>query len=253
MAKIQLKIQDHLLIPFGRPKWNIERVKIVGVSTRATYIESETPLVYIDRSKKLALRMRDFKDVFPEEFPTEDDPARALDHIRKHLRETCYLDTDSEKRFLDLYFEHCQRMVTATDSDLRIWGKDKLPVQKNDPLWVFDALLPLPQAHLYLNDPFSEKYSFVPQNMVKVDFAFWTGTEIVAVEIDGQSHIGSEAHIQKDRMLQRAGVSVIHILNLELMKHRKAVIEKLFPESFTRFWKFAEQTWRTNPLDEIPF
>jgi len=69
-TKIQLKIADHLLVPFGRPKWDIERIKIVGVSTTATYIESDTPLVHINRSEKKALRLRDFPEVFPGDFPS---------------------------------------------------------------------------------------------------------------------------------------------------------------------------------------
>jgi Protein of unknown function (DUF559) len=129
---------DHLLIPVGRPKWSIECIKITGVSSTATYFQSDTPLVHIDRGKQTAVRLRNFRDVFPDEVP--------------------------------------------------------LGLERDD------------------------SYSFVPENMVKVDFAFWTGRSLIAVEIDGSSHFGREAHIQRDRMLQRAGVMVIHVLNSELLK-----------------------------------
>ena len=68
---LEVKIADHLLIPFGRPKWSIDRIKIVGVSTDATYIHSDTPLVHINKAEKSALRLRHFGDVFPEEMPTD--------------------------------------------------------------------------------------------------------------------------------------------------------------------------------------
>jgi len=74
-----------------------------------------------------------------------------------------------------------------------------------------------------------------------VDFAFWTGSKIVAVEVDGTSHIGDEKHITKDRMLQRAGVQVIHVLNKELVEHGTKVIEALLPTPISRYWQDLEE------------
>ncbi|MBX7185248.1 MAG: endonuclease domain-containing protein [Vicinamibacteria bacterium] len=248
-----MKITDHLLIPFGRPKWSIEKIRIVGVSTGGTFFESEGPLAHVDRSKKVALRLRDFVDLVPGDFGYDkEDPGEALAVIRTHLRQTCELDTDSERRFLDLYFAYCEKAVTPSEWELKYYERKNLAVPKNDPLWVFDALLPLPQAHLYLEDPLSTTYSFVPEKMVKVDFAFWTGERLVAVEIDGSSHIGSEQHIRKDRMLQRAGVSVVHILNGELLQHGEDCVRKLLPTAITQFWQSAESKYRINPLS-VPF
>jgi hypothetical protein len=250
--KIQLKIADHLLIPFGRPKWNIEKIKIAGVSTTATYIESDTPLVYIDRSKKKALRLRDFTEVFPEDFPDLPEQPEALKFIHEYIKKTCNLDTDFEKRFLDLYFAYCTSTGEPTKWELQHY-KEKLPPPKDDRDWIFDALLPLPQAHLYLSDPLGENSSFVPNHMIKVDFAFWTGTEILAIEIDGSSHVGNESHIRKDRMLQRVGVPIFHILNAELLQHGQKVISRLLPAGITHYWKSAEGSFRCNPLSGIPF
>lgn len=72
--------------------------------------------------------------------------------------------------------------------------------------------------------------------MFKVDFAFWTGKRIIAIEIDGSSHVGSELHIRKDRMLQKAGVMVIHILNSELLKYGVKTLEKLLPKEIVQYW-----------------
>ena len=88
---------------------------------------------------------------------------------------------------------------------------------------------------------------------MKVDFAFWTGKRLVAVEIDGGSHIGSDSHIEKDRLLQRSGVHVVHILNSEITKYRVKVVKRLLPPEITSFWKGVETKWRSNPLDDIPF
>jgi very-short-patch-repair endonuclease len=87
---------------------------------------------------------------------------------------------------------------------------------------------------------------------MKVDFAFWTGKRLIAIEIDGGSHIGSESHVEKDRLLQRSDVFVIHILNNEIGKYGTKVIERLLPAEITEFWKSAEGQWRSNPLG-LPF
>jgi len=114
--------------------------------------------------------------------------------------------------------------------------------------------MPLPQAHLYQNDPMEDDFHFAPNKMMKVDFAFWTGKGLVAIEIDGSSHSGSEAHIRKDRLLQRSGVHVIHILNNEISKYGMKVIDRLLPREMTLFWESSEKKYRSNPLDEtIPF
>ena len=87
--------------------------------------------------------------------------------------------------------------------------------------------------------------------MFKVDFAFWTGEELVAIEIDGGSHIGSEKHVRKDRMLQRAGVPVIHILNKEVEEHPDAVIRRLLPDQISEFWNHLSP-YPYNPLAPLP-
>lgn len=134
------------------------------------------------------------------------------------------------------------------------WVKFDTDEKENNFDWVFDTLLPLPQAHLYLTDPLQQEYSFAPKNMVKVDFAFWTGRRIIAVEIDGSSHVGSGSHVRKDRMLQRAGVTVIHILNGELREFGQQAVRALLPPDIIEFWKSAEEKHRSNPLgDDLPF
>jgi very-short-patch-repair endonuclease len=254
MPLVQIKINDQLLIPFGGPKWSIERISVVGVSTTGTYLQSDTPLAHVDRSKARALRLRDFKTVMPGAWEDEMDSHAALSLIQQHLRDKCELATESEKRFLDLYFDYCRECVAVPDYIQRLYKKmEERPAPYNDADWVFEAMMPLPQAHLYQNDPLEDDFHFAPNRMMKVDFAFWTGKRLVAVEIDGSSHSGSEAHVQKDRLLQRSGVHVIHILNNEIAKHGMKVIRRLLPAEITQFWKAPEEKYRINPLCDIPF
>lgn len=259
MAPIQIKIPGQLLVPFGGPKWSIEQISVVGVSTSGTYVQSETPLAHIDKARARALRLRDFKETVPGDWDgaieiLETRPA--LDKIQKHLRERCDLATDSERRFLDLYFEYCRQAVALPRFLANSYPeRSESPTPWNDEEWVFDALLPLPQAHLYHSDPLQDDFQFVPKKMMKVDFAFWTGKHFIAVEIDGSSHAGNEDHVRKDRLLQRAGVQVVHILNSEILKHGIKVIERLLPSEITKFWRSAEESYRCNPFGDvqIPF
>jgi hypothetical protein len=235
---IQIKIDNHLLIPFGREKWRIEDVRLAGVSTEATCFESKTPLVYINKALKRPLTLGSVGRCFPKgTFPEFKSHPEAFDHVQEHLKTRCQVGTEYEKRFLDVYFEYVRKECEPLPEDYpwQITMNKRPP--KSDVWWLFQALLPLPQAHLYHQNPLSETYSFVPERMVKVDFAFWTGEELIAVEIDGSSHIGSANHVTKDRALLRAGVHLIHILNNEVMEYGTKIITRLFPKSVVCPWE----------------
>ena len=251
---IRLRIDDHLIIPFGRPKWDISKIRLVGVSTQATYFESDTPCAYLDKTRNNPLRLMDFRDLFPEpeRFPEQLDDSTALEFVAGYLKTDCQLQTPSENLFLDLYFGFLTKSVVR-HSWLRDQPAEKVPPPMTGTYWMFAGLMPLPQAHLYLEDPLrpTERHNIAPNTMVKVDFAFWTGKRVIAVEIDGGSHIGSENHVRKDRLLHRAGVEIIHILNDELTTHGIKAIEKLLPEEITHYWK--DEKYAYNPFDDIPF
>jgi hypothetical protein len=219
---IMIELDDILIVPFGRPKWEIEKIRVVAVSTTKTYIESSAPCAVIERWRERALTLEDFCMIVPDAqgvdtISDERQPDKAPWAICEYLKSKCEVQTDFEARFLEVYFRRCMEIASRCP--------DK----------TFSIRLPLPQAHLYLDDPLREKKCWwKPEFMVKVDFAFWTGKGFVAVEIDGASHIGNPKHIEKDRALQRAGVEVIHILNSELLEHAAGVLN-LLPTSVTDF------------------
>lgn len=252
---IPIRINEHLIIPFGRPKWDISKIRLVGVSTIATYFESDTPCVYVNKTKEKAVRFEDFHQVFPEtgNLPEIEDPIEAFDFACGYIKTDCNLQTPSERLFLDLYAQYCKDVITPPEYVLKHRKREELSPPSNYDDWIFAALIPLPQAHLYLEDPLDDRPSSSPRSMVKVDFAFWDGRRVIAVEVDGGSHIGSEAHIRKDRLLGRAGVYTIHILNAELKKHGTRVIRKLLPKEVTRFWEGKKVSF--NPFSDswVPF
>src|SRR5437899_12795287 len=110
---IRMRIDHHLIIPFGRPKWDISKIKLCGVSTSATYFESDTPCVYIDKAKAAAMRFEDLDQVFPEpeRFPEILEGIEAFNFIIEYMKTDCCVQTESERLFLDLYAEYCKYQV----------------------------------------------------------------------------------------------------------------------------------------------
>jgi len=262
---VNFRIPNHIVLPFGfTEKWNIDKIKVCGVSTDGTYFTSETKCAYINVETGEPLRLHQFKRFMPDAnstFPTIDDAFEAFEFLRLFLRENCALDTLAEKSFLDVYFQSVIEEHKRASLPL---GRERYdPTQYGD--WLFWALMPFPQAHIYVRDPFKNYHEqeYSPDNMYRVDFAFWTGQKLVAVEIDGASHIGNSKHVTKDRMLSRAGIPVIHVLNEEIGAHGIRVIDRLLPRQISSpygvspygyFESNAEPQALKNPLsDEIPF
>jgi hypothetical protein len=63
------------------------------------------------------------------------------------------------------------------------------------------------------------------------------------------SHIGSENHVTKDRLLLRAGVQVVHILNSEVKEFGEKVVTRLLPRSITRYWEVEGARRGVNPFE----
>ncbi|MDE2149414.1 MAG: DUF559 domain-containing protein [Gammaproteobacteria bacterium] len=252
-AALNIRVRGHLLVPFGRPKWDISKIAISCVSTDSSYFTSDTPCAYIDVAANEPLRLYRADECLPDfshsaiEF---GEAEKQIFMVKNLLAASCEFGSDFEKRFLELYFKWVVESCTPAEWQRRV-PREHLEKPVNDPWWGIEALLPLPQAHLYVHDPLSKAWHPVPTTMFKVDFAFWTGHRFVAVEVDGKTHIGDEKHITKDRMLQRAGVQVIHILNKELLEHGTKVMSALLPQQISQFWQSVSGKPNANPW--LPF
>jgi hypothetical protein len=215
---LRFMTKDYLIIPYGfNQKWDINKINVVGVDNSATYFESEIPCFYLDIHENSPLKIQDINSISVNEV-IEDwqlmySCDEALNNIKTYLIDKC--ETDKEKRFIEYYFDYIN---------------DDYGPQ-------FKALLPVPQAHLYLKDPLTEDRStFVSDKSNRVDFLFWTGRKLIAVEIDGKgpSHI-SQSHIEKDRKFAHADIKIIHITNDEIDNIGPKVIERLLTQDII-FW-----------------
>jgi hypothetical protein len=123
--------------------------------------------------------------------------------------------------------------------------------------WAFDArtaynaLLPIPEMQIYVNDPITDGWAtYEPMNNFRIDFGFWTGSQIVAVEIEGYEPQGYSHDVRRDRLLRRAEVDVIHILNEEIDEYGDRVLTVL-PETILSRW-FQQEPPKWGPFDGGP-
>jgi hypothetical protein len=101
---------------------------------------------------------------------------------------------------------------------------------KKDSFGRYNALLPIPQMQLYVEDVLDPRWSFEPKNNFRVDFGFWTGTKLIAVEIDGNEPEGYAHDVRRDRLLRRADVDVVRILNTEIDQHGRNLMTPSYRE-----------------------
>ena len=179
------------------------------------------PAVAIDTEAGDPLRLND--GPYSYEDGTQSPGANAaerLDFLRDHLTGLCDMWAKRPRQFVSLYFQVIARVM---ERDHRVI-EDK--VQRLGGLFTaadfaFSALRPLPRAHL---DDF------------RVDFAFWTGSALVALDITGDDSRGAARESRRAR-LTRAGAKVLEIPAAIVAREDPASIEGLLPREFIAFWQ----------------
>lgn len=274
---IKIKLDNQLLIPFGsKEKWDINKIRVSSVSDSSTILSSNIPLAHIDRTAKKPLLFRDFDNIFPDELTLEIPQDKgtsnsvyeavfssvenyrkiamiyAMDLLLGFMKDKCRLDTKYESLFLESYFHYVQKRCWSETAGY--YGDFRYLEARGYCHNLAKALLPLPQAHLYLDDPLhkenvdwdSPSELDWPKNMMMVDFLFWDGEQMIVVEVDGKSHVSSmkeklilaKRHIEKDRLLLRSkNIYLIHITNGEIEEFGSSIFYKLFPPCISDFCK----------------
>jgi hypothetical protein len=252
-------VPDYLILPFGRAvKADLQRITLSAVSANGLYFSTEVPVIFINKSEERPLCLSDFDVHFGQ--PIDDwNKVSQIEQMesaglyeaddRVILEKMCDIlkthnpnMTPSEEQFLDYYFgvlKSFQLLNSGKWQDLmslaETIGLDAEWVNNNghkskDDLW--RALIPIPELQLYVHDPLSEAWTYEPRNNFRVDYGFWNGQQLIAVELDGAEPEGYARDIRRDRLLRRAGVDVIHILNVELARHKARALANLLPLQF---------------------
>jgi hypothetical protein len=251
-----LHVSDCLILPFGRAvKSDLQKISLSAVSADGLYFSTDVPVIFIRKSDKCPICLGDFENYFGSLPDTLYDAGddEMLDYMWSTVKSHNPNMTPWEEQFLDLYFgtlraynsyheagspeEEHEVVSRAKQIGIEIpWGCNLFEHPKTD---VWRALLPIPELQLYVQDPLAETKTYHPDNNFRVDYGFWNGEKLIAVEIDGADPEGYARDVRRDRLLRRAGVDVIHILNLELAKYKaRALIELLPPQFFGHHWDY---------------
>ena len=207
----------NLLIPYGVERWSPH------------YLHADAcrvPHVVIDPARGEPLRLYDGPYDFIEAPPLQDlaDPAAQLAYLRAYSERHCSLWGKFQKLFVARYFAFVSSEIEGNRPALeeRAAAFDGLYSWRD---WLFSALRPLPQAHLCLADGGGQP--------VRVDFAFWTGEAVLAVDLAGSETPGAARQARRER-LDAAGIQAVEIANAALAADDLA---DHLPPALLGFWE----------------
>jgi len=131
-----IEITDHLILPFGRAtKSDLQKITLAAVAANGIYLRADIPCVYINVADKKPLRLLDVFDVFERPLNLPTDVTAMLDFMHEIVAQHMPSGTTTyEPSFLRHYFQFI---------------KDRSVEQ---PLVRFNALLPIPQMQVYVED-----------------------------------------------------------------------------------------------------
>lgn len=199
------------------------------ISYGAAAADPAAPTIVVDRAGGGPLRLADG----PYSFPEPPDLFRLattqerLDFLREHLESLCGLWDKRARLFLDAYFDHIGIVLDAAAPVLAARAGGLFAPRD----WSFSALRPLPQAHL--------------AGAVRVDFAFWTGAGLIAIELLGSATPRRPRQAELTQ-LREGGVAVIALAMGDLQRDGAGLLARALPAPFHDFWRAA-------PLPVSPF
>jgi hypothetical protein len=256
-----LHVPDYLILPYGRAvKSDLQKISLSAVSADGLYFSTDIPVIFINKANRKPMCLGNFEKHF-RDWPTtshyDDSDQIILDQMCTIIKSHNPNMTQSEEEFLNLYFATLKALAShAHDEEGSLEAARSLgcpfdwlyPRRSKNDTW--RALLPIPELQLYVQDPLAETKSYQPDNNFRADYGFWNGEKLIVVEIDGAEPAGYARDIRRDRLLRRAGVDVIHIMNFEIAKHKARALIELLPREFFGFdWNYQGE----RPLFDIPF
>jgi hypothetical protein len=226
-----------IVIPFGTDAVAPEQLSLTETADGIA-VDCRLPHVIIERAAARPLRLNSGGLEFgePPPLPQMPEVADQLAYLLTHFQLYCTVWDKHPRRFLDSYFAFIHRQVLECRPELTQTLAPFGDLYRFEQ-WAFSALRPLPRAHLGTAEDTAA--------MIRVDIAFWTGAEIVAIDLLGSETRGN-SHARRREDLARIGVRLIEIHHEILAEARSSDFAALLPTIFHRFWE-------TEPLPSGPF
>jgi len=196
-----------ILIPYGRAN-----------------AASAGPALHIVAGATLRLSDGPYPFAEPPDLIGAATTAARLDLLRDHLHTLCRPWDKLAQLFLDAYFARIAAAIAAADGELRALAAASGGLFAPEH-WSFSALRPLPQAHLPPGDG-------AP---VRVEFAFWTGERLIAIELEGS---GTPRKARRDELarLEAVDALLVRVPGAALQEQGERLLAALLPPPFQRFW-----------------
>ncbi|MGE0746244.1 MAG: hypothetical protein AB7K86_13390 [Rhodospirillales bacterium] len=184
----------------------------------------------IDPARPGPLRLNggllDFRDAPAAE--TLHDAAAQIDYVCGVLKSYCDTWQRDATLFLDCYFAFVAAQI-ASHRDALADRLAPFGAMYDVRHWAFSAWQPIPQAHL---DPAGAGRL---EDMVRFDFAFWSGEAFVAVDVVGDGMASGRRRAAIERLTAQ-GHRVLAVAAADLQGGAD-VFEAGFPDGFRRFWE----------------
>lgn len=172
-----------------------------------------------------------------------------LQPVREHLIRLSDVWSGPATRFVTGYFAAVQAMVEAHGASIEAQGITRGGLYRASD-FVFSAPRPLPRAHLHA--PLAGGSAEDAAAFVRVDFAFWTGAQFVAVE-PGPPRLLPNAMRERRQRLAAAGIVTIEQLPT-LPAEWESLMQQLLPPGCSPFWigeTLPQGSRPSNALDAI--
>lgn len=237
------QISDLLLIPYGSQSVRADVLDQLRAGRLDDLERPGAPVVVIDTTQQIPLRMHDLVHPFTLP-PIAQDLAHAqtqLAFLEQHLSRHCGAYAKSSQIFIASYFADLRAAVRGNEQALIDKMGELFGLLEVDH-WCFSACMPLPRAHLYVPENAPEGASetgntndYQQADFIMVDFAFWSGADLVAVVIDkGNTLIGARKRaldrlVANNIKLKSIGMDALH------SDQSQAVLNSLGP-AFKTFW-----------------
>jgi len=234
--------RDLLFIPYGSAGFFPEKLKLTGFALSGLSLWTASPCVIVDRTLPGPLRCHQMPAEFSPPPPAEAmrDTAGKLAFMKHYLQSLCGVWQGPPKTFIDNYFAAAGRALAAQQDALASQVSGLAGLAGVDD-FIFSAPLPLPRAHLHLA-PRADAPTVKTEDVVCVDFAFWTGTRLLAVAME----TGATQTPKQRRAWERIGAYGIDTLRLAPGSLAQASLSDVLGEDFARFWD-------DDPIPRTPF
>ncbi|HUK59428.1 MAG TPA: hypothetical protein VLV50_09375 [Stellaceae bacterium] len=172
-----------------------------------------------------ALRLSDGPYPFaePPDLVRATSVADRLEILREQLASLCGPWDRLAALFLDCYVEWIAATLATADAELRDLSARAGGIFAPED-WSFSALRPLPQAHLPAGTA-----------SVRADFAFWTGTGFVAIDLQGNTTPRRQRRAEL-QSLADAGAHLVAVPGAALQQERISLLGRVLPPELQRFW-----------------